>query len=217
MMNAKRTSLLLATLALLALGTVAAAATLATGPISCQDAGKQETGFGDLLADALRSASGADIGFVAAVSCKPDTIPAGPVTQDQLAAMLQNPGEVWAVSKLTGAQVQAAIEKSLSRLPGTNNGFLQVAGLKVTFDPDGQRNSRVISIIVGPAPLDPDQQYRVVMPLSLAKGGSGYFTIFDASKIEGEPSAQSLLQTLTAFVSAQRSLTYLGTGRLIAQ
>ncbi len=225
MMKAKRISLLLVVLALLTLGTVVVADTTATGPISSQDAGKKETGFGDLLADALRSASKANIAFVAAVSCKPGTIPAGPVTEAQLSAMLQNPGEVWAVSKLTGAQVQAAMEKSLSRLPGTNNGFLQVAGIKVTFDPDGGRNSRVKSITVrtiipGPGtyvPLIPDSRYRVVMPLSLAKGGSGYFTIFDASKIEGDPGTQSLLQALTGFASGKASITYPGTGRLIAQ
>jgi len=225
-MNAKRISLLLVILSLLTLGTVVVADTLATGPISSQDAGKKEIGFGDLLADALRSAANADIALVAAVSCKPGTIPAGPVTEAQLAAMLQNPGEVWAVSKLTGAQVQAAMEKSLSRLPGTNNGFLQVAGIKVTFDPDGPRNSRVKSITVRTVtapgsetyvPLDPGKQYRVAMPLSLAKGGSGYFTIFDASKIEGDPSTQSLLQALTGFAFGKASITYPGTGRLIAQ
>ena len=224
MMNAKRISVLLVILALLTLGTMVVADTVATGPISSQDAGKKETGFGDLLADALRTASNANIAFVAAVSCKPGTIPAGPVTEAQLSAMLQNPGEVWAVSKLTGAQVQAAMEKSFSRLPGTNNGLLQVAGIKVKFDPDGGRNSRVKSITVGTAPgsetyapLDPAKQYRVAMPLSLAKGGLGYFTIFDAAKIEGDPSTQSLLQALTGFASGKASITYPGTGRLIAQ
>jgi len=217
MMKATRSTVLLLSLALLALGTAAVADTIATGPISSEGAGKQETGFGDLLADALLSTSNADIAFVAAVSCKPGTIPAGSVQPAQLADMLQNPGEVWAVSKLTGAQVREALEKSLSRLPGTNNGFLQVAGVRVTFDPNGERNSRVQSITVGSAPLDDRAQYEVAMPLSLAKGGSGYFTVFDASKIEGDPSNESLMQALATFVFNMRSITYPGTGRLIPQ
>ncbi len=204
-------------LALLAAGSFVLADTVANGPITSVDAGKREVSFGDLAADALRSASGAKIAFVPAVSCKPGTIPAGNVSQAQLQNLLQNPGEVWAVSNLTGAQVQAALNKSLSRLPGTNNGFLQVSGLKVKYNPGRSRNSRVTSVTVGAAALNAGTQYRVAMPLSLAKGGSGYFTIFDASNMAGSPGTQSLLDALTAYVSAKPSLTYPGTGRIIAQ
>ncbi len=196
---------------------LAAADTIANEAISSLDAGKQETGFGDLIADALLDASGADIALVAAVSLKPGTIPTGQITAEQISGLLQNPDEVWAVSKLTGAQVVAALENSLSRLPTTNNGFLQVAGITVTYDPDGPRNGRVQSVSVGSAPLDEHRTYRVAMPLSLAKGGSGYFVVFSASMIEGDPSAQSILEAATSMVFGMRSVTYDGKGRLIAQ
>ena len=204
-------------LALLAAGGLVLADTVANGPITSVDAGKREVGFGDLAADALRSAAGANIAFVPAVSCKPGTIPAGNVSQAQLQSLLQNPDEVWVVSNLSGAQVQAALNKSLSRLPGTNNGFLQVSGVRVTYNSGGDRNSRVTSVTVGSAALEADTQYRVVMPLSLAKGGSGYFTIFDASNMAGSPSTQSLLGALSGYVSGKNSLSYPGTGRIVGQ
>lgn len=191
--------------------------TTATAPISSENAGKQETGFGDLIADALLDASGADIAFVAAVSLKPGAIPAGPITEEQVSSLLQNPGEVWAVSKLTGAQVVAALENSLSRLPGTSSGFLQVAGITVTYSPDGPRNGRVQSVSVGAAPLDEQKTYRVAMPLSLAKGGSGYFVVFSASMIEGDPSTQSILDATTSMLTGMGAVTYDGRERLIAQ
>jgi 2',3'-cyclic-nucleotide 2'-phosphodiesterase (5'-nucleotidase family) len=199
------------------LTSLVAADTLANGPISSENAGKQETGFGDLMADALLDASKADIAFVAAVSLKPGTIPAGPITAEQMAGLLQSPGEVWAVSKLTGGQVKAALENSLSRLPGNSTGFLQVAGIQVTYDPDGPRNERVKSVKVGSAPLSADKTYRVAMPLSLAKGGSGYFVVFSASMIDGQPSKQPILKAATDMVFGMRSVTYEGKGRLIAE
>ena len=204
-------------LVLLAAGGLVLADTVASGPITSVDAGKRETSFGDLAADALRSASGAKIAFVPAVSCKPGTIAAGPVSAAQLQSLLQNPGEVWVVSNLSGAQVQAALNKSLSRLPGTNNGFLQVSGVTVKYNAGGSRNSRVTSVTVGTAALNVGSQYRVAMPLSLAKGGSGYFTIFDATSMAGSPGTQSLLDALTGYVSAKPALTYPGTGRIVAQ
>ncbi|MFP3903956.1 MAG: 5'-nucleotidase C-terminal domain-containing protein [Armatimonadota bacterium] len=200
----------------LALG-VAVFAAQAQAPISSEDSGKEETSFGDLLADAIRSAAEADAAMVAAVSCKPGTIPAGAVSQQDLQSLLQNPSEVWAVSKLTGQQILDAMEKSLSRLPGTNSGFLQISGMQVTYDADGERNSRVQSVTINGSPLDPSAEYSVAMPLSLAKGGSGYFTVFDATDISGAPSRQSLLGALVEYVNEVGTLNYSGQERLIAQ
>lgn len=216
-MEATRTKIFLTCLVLLAAVTTVSADTIANAPISSMNAGKQETGFGDLMADALKAAANADIAFFAAVSCKPGTITAGTVSAAQIAALLQNPGETWAVTSLTGEQISAAIEKSLSRLPGTNNGFLQVSGIKVIFSPAGDRNGRVKQITVGAAPLVPSQKYKVAMPLSLAKGGSGYFTVFDASMIIGEPSTQSLIDAAAGTVLTMNSITYEGVDRLIEQ
>jgi 5'-nucleotidase / UDP-sugar diphosphatase len=217
MMAMKTHRILVLALALVAAGGLVLADTVAGAPITSVDAGKQEVGFGDLVADALRSASGASIAFLPAVSCKPGIIPAGNVSQAQLQSLLQNPGEVWAVANLSGAQVLDALNKSLSRLPGSNNGFLQVSGVQVEYNPEGNRNTRVTSVTIGSSALNAGTQYRVVMPLSLAKGGSGYFTIFDASNMAGDPSTQSLLEALTTYVSSKSSLTYPGTGRIIAQ
>jgi len=55
------------------------------------------------------------------------------------------------------------------------------------------------------------------MPLSLAKGGSGYFTVFDSSHIHGDPSEQTVMETLTDFVFGLSKLNYPGTGRLISK
>jgi 2',3'-cyclic-nucleotide 2'-phosphodiesterase (5'-nucleotidase family) len=46
--------------------------------------------------------------------------------------------------------------------------------MKVEFDPQRPSGSRILSIAVGDAPLDPGRAYRVATNDFLARGGDGY-------------------------------------------
>ncbi len=185
----------------------------ATDELSTINANKQETSFGDLTADALCSAANTTIALVGAVSFKSGTIPANKPTEQQVAGLLQTPDETWAVSKLTGAKIRAALERSLSRLPLPNSAFLQVSGLKVKYDPEAPRNRRITSLSTNTAALQDDKQYQVVMPLFLAKGGSGYFQIFDEDNIVRRGDI-ALATVINNFVASKDQLNYTGQGRI---
>ena len=184
-----------------------------TATLSTQNATRAETSFGDLTADALCSAARCTVGLVAAVAFKPGTIPADNPTAQQIASLLQTPDEKWAVSKLTGAQIRAALERSLSRLPLPSSAFLQVSGLKVKYDPQAPRNHRITSLQTNTGPLEVNKKYQVVMPLFLAKGGSGYFQIFDKDDIvrQGNTGLATVIKT---FVDSKDKLNYTGQGRI---
>jgi len=184
-----------------------------TATLSTQNATRAETSFGDLTADALCSAARCTVGLVAAVAFKPGTIPADNPTAQQIASLLQTPDEKWAVSKLTGAQIRAALERSLSRLPLPSSAFLQVSGLKVKYDPQAPRNHRITSLQTNTGPLEINKKYQVVMPLFLAKGGSGYFQIFDKDDIvrQGNTGLATVIKT---FVDSKDKLNYTGQGRI---
>lgn len=173
----------------------------------------QETSFGDLAADAVQAAGGADIAFVGAISFRPGTLAPGPLTKERVATLLANPDEVWAVSRLTGAQVRAALEHSVRTAPLPNNAFLQVAGLTFQYSTSAPQHQRVRSVQVGGAALSDAANYTVAMPLSLAKGGSGYFKIFtkDAITRQGDT---SLADAIAGFASQQGNVSYTGTGRI---
>jgi 5'-nucleotidase/UDP-sugar diphosphatase len=183
-------------------------------PLTTEGARSGEVSFGDLAADALCHASGTALALVAAVSFKDGTLAPGPFTQAAVASLLQNPAETWAVSALTGAQLKAALERSLSRLPLPNGAFLQVAGMSVVYDAHAPREQRVKQVLVGGAALNEAQTYEVAMPLSLAKGGAGYFPIFDATNIvrQGSP---GLAEVIFAFAKGRGHVSYTGQGRLI--
>jgi len=115
---------------------------------------------------------------------------------------------------LTGAELLLTLERSVSRAPMPNAGFLQVSGLTLTYNPDAPRDERIVSLMVSGRPVQAGERYEVAMPLSLAKGGSGYFLIFGEDDIvrTGEDRMAALI---VRFVDAKGSVNYPGQGRII--
>lgn len=158
------------------LGLVAAAgAQTAAGSTEAPDRGA--FGPGQAAADLVREAAGADIAF----------LPAGMMFHefagDDLAKLLKYPTETIHVSKLSGAVIKQALNRSVSLFPSPNHAFLQVSGLEVTFDPRKPAGERVVSVTVNGRALDLNAQYEVAMPISLARGGYTYFNEWDRSAI----------------------------------
>lgn len=128
-------------------------------------------------ADIVRSTANADIAL----------LPAGMMNRDfegtDLTKLVRYPGDSIVVAKLTGAQLLAALNRSISLYPSPNSGFLQLSGIEVTFDPDKAPNERVVSVTVGGSRLGEATEYEVAMPISLARGGYGYSSIWDKKVI----------------------------------
>jgi 2',3'-cyclic-nucleotide 2'-phosphodiesterase (5'-nucleotidase family) len=184
-------------------------------PLTTLSSDSQESSFGDLAADALRTAGNAQIALVAAISFRTNTMPPGPLGPKRVGMMLANPDETWAVSKLTGAQLRAALEHSVRTAPLPNSAFLQVSGLTLSYSQSGDRGGRVRSVSAGGAPLNDAATYTVAMPLSLAKGGSGYFKFFTKEAVITE-SPSSVAAAIIDFGQRQGSVSYTGTGRIAA-
>ncbi|MFO8081682.1 MAG: 5'-nucleotidase [Armatimonadota bacterium] len=181
--------------------------------LTSANAQRAETSFGDLAADGLADAAGTTIAFVPAVSFKSGTIPAGPVTEQLVADLLTQPTETWAVVSLSGAELRDALERSVSRAPQPNAGFLQVSGVVMTYDPEEPRNSRIVNLTVSGEDVQANRNYEVAMPLSLAKGGSGYFTIFGEDDIV-RTGADEMAEAIVRFVDRRGTVSYTGQGRI---
>jgi 5'-nucleotidase len=199
----------------LVVAAAAAQGPVADLPLSTQDAKIGEVSFGDLAADALCDVSRAPVALMPAVSFKDGTISAGPLDKPGVAALLQQPDETWALVVLSGRQLRAALERSVSRAPLPNGAFLQVAGVTINYDPAGTRDLRIKSVLVSGAPLNETASYEVAMPLSLAKGGSGYFQIFDASAITRQGNDQ-MADVIFNFAKTRGHVNYTGQGRVVA-
>jgi len=199
--------------AVLAAGLVWAVGTT-SGELTSANAQREETSFGDLAADALATAAQTTIAFVPALSFKSGTIAPGPVTEPAVRELLTLPTETWAVVPLTGVQLRETLERSVSRAPQPNAGFLQVSGVTVTYDPNRPRNARIIALSLSGAQVVPDQVYEVAMPDSLAKGGAGYFTIFGEQPI-ARSGSDEMAALIVAYADAKGTVSYTGQGRII--
>lgn len=151
-----------------------------------------ETNLGNLLADLARDRAGAEIALINGGMIR-SSIPAGPVTLGRVMQALPYQQSLIAL-KLTGEQLYAAMENSVSRLPETSGRFLQVSGLSFTFDPAAPASARVKGIWIHGAPLQREREYSVVVSQFVAEGGDGYEVFLSGrDKVEHQSPLSDLL------------------------
>ncbi|WP_394138203.1 5'-nucleotidase C-terminal domain-containing protein [Cytobacillus oceanisediminis] len=102
----------------------------------------------------------------------------GPITLGDVLTVMPF-GNTLATMELTGAEIVQALEQSVSNAPGENGGFLQVSGMKYTYDSSQPVGERVVSVEVEETPgvftaLDESKTYTVATNAFTAKGGDSY-------------------------------------------
>jgi 5'-nucleotidase / UDP-sugar diphosphatase len=141
-----------------------------------------ESELGDLVADALRSATGADLSLVAAGELREETLSAGDYPTDAIKRLLESGDEPVTVLSLNGATIHSALEVGAGLFPRKSKGFLQVSGMQYTLDPRRPEGSRIVARTVGGQPMQDGRQYRVAMSSSLASGQYGYYRLWSRDK-----------------------------------
>jgi 2',3'-cyclic-nucleotide 2'-phosphodiesterase (5'-nucleotidase family) len=129
-------------------------------------------------ADVIKEAAAADAAFLPARSVNAS------YDANNLASLLQYPTDDIVVVKLSGKDIRAALERSISLYPQANSSFLQLSGIVAEFSQAGAPDSRIMNVTVNGSVLDENRTYKVAMPGTLGRGGMGYFKIWDKSKIE---------------------------------
>ncbi len=134
-----------------------------------------ESAMGDLIADAMKDATGADIGFTNGGGIRADRTydPGTVLTRRDILSELPF-GNVTVVTELPGSQVLAALENGVSQVEDGAGRFPQVSGLSFAFDPSAPAGSRISEVMVGDQPLDPDAIYKVATNDYMLGGGDGY-------------------------------------------
>ena len=203
---------------ILALAVPCAAAT-APAALTSVDSDVKETELGSLVSDALRALDEkAQIAFFPAGSLKDATIPEGEIKTDDARACLKFPEDKTAILELSGDQVLRALERSVGTLPQKNQGFLQVSGVSFAANLKSPKGSRVSNVKVGKEDLDKEKKYRVITSAPLAKGGHGYFTIWDKKAIEQSKADEiSVSSAVEQFLGKQSTLDYRDNKRIVVK
>jgi len=185
----------------------------ALSSVGCQ---ARETELGDLVADAVRAEAGTPVALVPAGGFREIAIPKGGVKAEDILKCLQYPDDRLAVIELTGAQLVAALERSISIYPQKNLGFLQVSGIEFKFDPKSPKGSRLISVTVGGEKVVNERKYRVGTTKPLADGAYGYFTVWGKG-LKPEIKDKTTAQAVTKFLSGRTSVDYQKPNRILAR
>jgi len=153
----------------------------ATEPIDARDVTdrRRESPIGDLVTDAIRAGTGAQVALINAGAMRlDDVIPAGPVSNYQLESIFLFADETRIVTfPLTGARLKELLEHGVSDAGLGKGGFLQVSGISFSFDPGRPSGSRIegpVSRQGGSAIGDGDTVTAAFGAYAACQGGDGY-------------------------------------------
>jgi 2',3'-cyclic-nucleotide 2'-phosphodiesterase/3'-nucleotidase len=98
-------------------------------------------------------------------------IPSGKITAGKLYEVMPFDNTLY-VLKLSGADVKANIEHGIMN---ENVGWIQISGVKVTYDEKAEAGNRIISMVLADGtPVEMDKYYTVVTNDFMATGGDNY-------------------------------------------
>ena len=141
-----------------------------------------ECAMGNIIADAMLDRvkdQGIEIALANGGGIRA-SIDAGDVTMGEVLTVLpfQNTLSTFQVS---GATILEALENGVSQHEEGAGRFLQVAGMKYTFDVSMPAGERISDVMVGDAPIDPAKIYGVVSNNFVRNGGDGFVMFRDAA------------------------------------
>ncbi|MEE9913153.1 MAG: 5'-nucleotidase C-terminal domain-containing protein [Deltaproteobacteria bacterium] len=140
----------------------------------------RETNLGNLIADMMRKASGADAAIINGGTIR-TSIRRGPIKVSDVYAVVPFDNYIVAI-KMTGRQIRDTLEHGVSAVEDDEGRFPQVSGLAFTYDRLAPKGSRVKEVLIGGQPLAADREYSVATNDFLAAGGDGYKAFGDAVK-----------------------------------
>ena len=146
----------------------------------------QECALGNIITDALRAETGAQIAVQNGGGIRA-SIEAGDITIGDVQLVLPF-NNTYVIFELSGEDIIAALENGVSRVDadeGTGR-FLQVSGLRYSYDSSQEVGRRIVSVEVQDEDgewdiIDPDEVYTVATNDYLYAGGDGYEMFSDNS------------------------------------
>ena len=161
----------------------------------------EESTMGNLIADAMRDATGADIAIMNGGGIRGDTTyDAGrKLTRRDILTELPF-GNITVVTELPGSQVLLALENGVSQVEKGAGRFAQVSGVSYAFDAAAEPGARVSEVMVGGAPLEADKLYKVAVNDYILGGGDGYASLGGGRVLTDGPTGQLVANDVMAYV-----------------
>jgi len=161
-----------------------------------------ETAIGNLIAEAMRTAVGADVGLTNGGGIRGKKIydPGTALTRKDILTELPF-GNVTLLLEVSGADLLAALENGVSRVEDKAGRFPQIAGMTLLYDPKAPKGSRVVAATVGGQPLDKGKTYTVATNDYMGNGGDGYASLKNAKQLIDKSGATLMATTVMDYIA----------------
>jgi len=177
-----------------------------------------EAAIGNLIADAMRDATDADVAITNGGGIRGDReYPAeAKLTRKDILTELPF-GNKTVKLELGGGDILAAIENGLSQIETGAGRFPQVSGMTVTADLDRPAGERVVEIVIGGAPLDPAKTYVVATNDFMARGGDGYDALTKGKQLINAIDATLMASQVIDYIAAKGTVAPEVEGRIVVE
>jgi 5'-nucleotidase/UDP-sugar diphosphatase len=150
-------------------------------PMDARDAISRngESGLGDLVTDAIRLGTGADVAMINSGTMRlDDVIPPGKITNYQMESIFLFADESHVVTfPITGARLRELLEHGVARTSVGRGAYVQVSGVKFRWDPSRPDGSRIVGDLLRPdgRVIRPDETITLAFDVYPAcEKGDGY-------------------------------------------
>lgn len=153
---------------------------------------KMETAIGDLVADAMKDYTNADMAIINGGGIRAERVfPAGPLTKKDIMDAMPFANYVEKLD-ITGDQLYQALENGISLIESGAGRYPQVSGIQFSYNPKLLPGARLLDVKVKGQPLDRKAHYTIAVVDFVAEGGDGY-DIFKGSQVLLDKNAGPLL------------------------
>ncbi len=174
-----------------------------------------ESAMGNLIADAIRDATGADIAIANGGGIRGDTTyDAGrEITRRDVLTELPF-GNKTVVTELPGSQILAALENGVSQVEKGSGRFPQVSGMTYVFDPSAEAGKRIAEVLIGGAALDINKVYKLATNDFILGGGDGYGALGGGKVLVDGNSGNLMANDVMAYITKMGGVTAKVEGRI---
>ena len=178
----------------------------------------QETAIGNLIADAMRASTGADVAITNGGGIRGNKqYPVGAkLTRRDVLTELPF-GNATVMVEITGKDIKDALENGLSQYDNRAGRFPQVSGMVVTFDGKAAAGSRVQSLVINGSPYDPAGRYKVASNDFMFAGGDGYAALGRGRTLVGKTDGSLMANVVMGYARKLGTVENRIEGRIVAK
>ncbi|MGL4637581.1 MAG: bifunctional metallophosphatase/5'-nucleotidase [Beijerinckiaceae bacterium] len=176
----------------------------------------QETAIGNLIADAMRASTNADVAITNGGGIRGNKqYPAGSkITRRDILTELPF-GNATSMVEVTGKDIKDALENGVSQIDNRAGRFPQVSGMVVTVDTKAAVGSRIASITIAGKPIDPAAWYKVATNDFMVGGGDGYGALARGRVIIGKTDGKLMASVVMSHIRQAGNVQAKIDGRII--